>query len=110
LNIYNHSDDYNICYDIKASEKTPIVMKNFNKNIRDFRKKAELTQEELGQKAGVSGTYIGEIERGEAPNVSLKVIYDLSEALNIPLCILTGEMTLEEYEVFQRLKGIVSGQ
>jgi transcriptional regulator with XRE-family HTH domain len=50
-------------------------------NLRRERRKALISQEELAFKADIDRTYASQIERGIA-NPSLKVIYDLSKALN----------------------------
>ena len=49
--------------------------------MRTLRK---LTQEELGEKAGVSGKFVGQIERGSG-NPSLKNLHRLAQALAIEL-------------------------
>lgn len=46
--------------------------------IRNYRKTAKLTQARLGEKLGVKGNYIGEIERGEEhPSVEMLVKFSL---------------------------------
>lgn len=49
-----------------------------------MRKKLDLSQEELGFKAGIHRTYIGAVERGEQ-NVSLDNIGKLAKTLKIKL-------------------------
>jgi transcriptional regulator with XRE-family HTH domain len=41
------------------------VVKKFGKRVRKLRLERRLTQEALGDKAGLDLTYIGRIERGE---------------------------------------------
>lgn len=56
--------------------------KQFGKRLRELRKKAGLSQEELGFRAGLHRTYIGAIERAEQ-NVSVDNIHKLARALKI---------------------------
>ncbi|MGA2330117.1 MAG: helix-turn-helix transcriptional regulator [Bryobacteraceae bacterium] len=51
-------------------------------NVRHLRKKLGLSQEELGDTAGLDRTYIGGIERGER-NVSALNIAKLAKALKV---------------------------
>jgi transcriptional regulator with XRE-family HTH domain len=51
-------------------------------NIRCFRYKVKWTQEKLGEVAGLSGDYIGRLERG-LENISVENLVKLSNALNI---------------------------
>lgn len=51
-------------------------------NLRKFRVKAGLSQEELAHRAGLHRTYVGSIERGER-NVSLKNVDRLAQALEV---------------------------
>lgn len=60
------------------------LKKIIGNRIRLFRNKLSLTQEELGERSGVSWKFIGEIERGNA-NPSLEVLSKISEALGITL-------------------------
>lgn len=52
------------------------------KNLKEFRLKAGLSQEELADISSLHRTYIGSVERGER-NISLENIVILSRALKI---------------------------
>ena len=57
---------------------------NFKQNIKYYRKKLNLTQEDLAEKADLSISYIKQIESNkEFKNVSFTVILKLSKALNV---------------------------
>ena len=56
--------------------------KQFGKRLRALRKKAGLSQEELGFRANLHRTYIGSIERAEQ-NVSVDNIHKLAKALKV---------------------------
>lgn len=60
------------------------VRKKFGKRLREIRRTAGLSQEELGFKANIHRTYIGAVERGEQ-NVSLDNIYKLAQALKVEM-------------------------
>jgi transcriptional regulator with XRE-family HTH domain len=60
------------------------VLTEFGKRVREERLKADLSQEELADRAGVHRTYIGMIERAEK-NITLMNIERLAKALNIKL-------------------------
>lgn len=64
------------------SMNTTTTRKKFGKRLRELRKKMEISQEELGFRAGLHRTYIGSIERGEQ-NVSVDNIHKLAKALKI---------------------------
>jgi transcriptional regulator with XRE-family HTH domain len=59
-------------------------------NIKKYRKKLDISQEELAEKAGLHRTYIGGIERGER-NITLDSLQTISEALNIAPVLLIVE-------------------
>ncbi len=55
----------------------------FSKNIKTFRLKNKITQEQLAEQSDLSISYIKQIESGkEYKNVSLTVMLKLSKALN----------------------------
>ncbi len=58
------------------------IRKKFGQKVRQIRKGAKLSQEELGFKANIHRTYIGAIERGEQ-NISLDNIYKLAKTLRV---------------------------
>ena len=55
----------------------------FGRNLCAERNRLGLSQDELGQKAGIDGTYVGRIERGEI-NPTLTTIIPIIEALDLP--------------------------
>ena len=57
-------------------------MVEFGKKVREERVKRGLTQEELGEIAGMHRTYIGAIERGEK-NLTLTNFLRIAETLNV---------------------------
>lgn len=54
----------------------------FGNNIRNLRLKRGLSQEALGLDAGVSGSFIGMIERAEK-DISLSKVYRIANALGV---------------------------
>lgn len=63
------------------------IQKTFSANMKAFRKKAGLTQEELAERSGLHRTYIGGIEQRRI-NVSLKNVSKLAEALDVDPALL----------------------
>ena len=59
-------------------------MAAINEVLRNAREKAELTQQELALKSGVSRAYYADVERGRY-NPSLSLLVRLSEILKIDL-------------------------
>ncbi|MDR3442763.1 MAG: helix-turn-helix transcriptional regulator [Legionella sp.] len=71
------------------------LLENLAKNVRVYRLKNVLSQEQLAEQCGFHRTYIGSIERGER-NVTLSTLEILSEALNVSITQLlnsNGELT-----------------
>lgn len=52
------------------------------RNVKDYRGKLELSQEQLAEKASISTSYITDIELGRR-HPSLKTLIKLAEALNV---------------------------
>lgn len=61
----------------------------FGLTVRNHRRRAQLTQEQLADICGLHRTYIGSVERGER-NVSLLNIHVLAAALNTTASELIG--------------------
>jgi len=55
---------------------------HFGKNLRTYRIKNQLSQEELAEKSGLHRTYISGLERG-IRNPSITIVARLAEALGI---------------------------
>lgn len=64
-------------------------MKTFGEHLRNLRKAKGLSQNELGDLAGLSDKYLGEVERGGNP--SLDVLMKLAKALEVDLSQLVGD-------------------
>lgn len=67
----------------KASTRTPSRLV-FARNLRQARRLKDLSQEALALQAGLSRTYVSEVERG-ARNISIDNMGLLADALEIPL-------------------------
>ena len=61
--------------------KTTILQK-FARKIKDLRKLNRMSQEQLAEKADLSPTYIGNLERGEQ-NPTLTSLEKIADALNV---------------------------
>jgi transcriptional regulator with XRE-family HTH domain len=60
-------------------EDTKILL---GKRVRSLRRQKDYSQEQLAEKAAISGKYIGEVERGQA-NISMDVLDSISKALDL---------------------------
>ncbi len=58
------------------------IRKKIGETIRRFRKSQGFTQEELGEKSGISYKFIGEVERGTV-NPSVDSLIAIAQALKI---------------------------
>ncbi|AFV01215.1 MAG: helix-turn-helix transcriptional regulator [Dehalobacter sp. 4CP] len=58
--------------------------------IREIRKKKHLKQKELAEIAGISVSYLCEIERDKT-NPSIKTLFHLTQALGVRLSTLLGD-------------------
>ncbi|QJB56537.1 helix-turn-helix transcriptional regulator [Pseudodesulfovibrio sp. zrk46] len=57
------------------------VSEKVGARIRTLRKQADLTQQELAERAGVSYKYLGQIERGQV-NLSVEKMVEIANGLN----------------------------
>jgi transcriptional regulator with XRE-family HTH domain len=59
------------------------IQQRFGERVREVRRSKGISQEALAEKAGLSPAYFGRVERG-GPNVTLKTIYKIARALDVP--------------------------
>ena len=71
------------------------IRKGLGKRIRTLRKSKAFTQEELGEKAGLSYKFVGEMERGEV-NPSLDSLVKIANALSVKV----GDLFPREVDIF----------
>lgn len=74
------------------------IRKKLGERIRELRKSAGITQEQLGENAELSYKFIGELERGQV-NVSLDSIARIAEALGVKI----GDLFSKEKIPVQRI-------
>jgi transcriptional regulator with XRE-family HTH domain len=67
-----------------SASKKATAREVFSRNLRRVRRLREISQEALALQAGLSRTYVSEVERGER-NVSIDNMGLLAEALEVPL-------------------------
>jgi len=60
------------------------IYRQVGARIRTIRKKAGLTQAQLGERAGITPDYLGRIERGQGA-VTLETLSHIASALGAPL-------------------------
>ena len=74
--------------------QTEFDYRAMGRRMRDCRAGLGLTQEELAEKAGISASFVGHIERGEK-QASVETVVALSKCLEISLdCLLLGRKRL----------------
>ncbi|MDT8903240.1 helix-turn-helix domain-containing protein [Anaeroselena agilis] len=65
------------------------IGKNVAANLKELRKRRQLTLEELAERSAVSRSMLGEIERGRA-TPTITVLWKIAQALKTPLTTLIG--------------------
>ena len=87
------------------------VRKFLGQRLRTLRKQRALSQERLGERSGLSGKFIGEVERGEK-SISIDSLYRVSVALEIPLrdLIDIGERGSVPSEDAEKIFALISGR
>lgn len=93
---------------IHIMKKEPIDRKMaLGDTIRSLRRIRGLTQEELGEKSGLSYKYIGEIERGQV-NVSIESLVRIADALGVKINDLLPPETVSPEKILIKDKGPLS--
>ena len=60
------------------------ILNTFGENVRMYRKRLDISQEDLADKAGLHRTYIGMIERAEK-NITLINMEKIAKALGVKI-------------------------
>lgn len=71
-----------------SSRAVPHVRTFLAQRLRALRRERDLSQEELGKRCGLSGKFIGEVERG-VKSISVDSLYHVAVALGVSLELLT---------------------
>jgi transcriptional regulator with XRE-family HTH domain len=77
----------------KSSKEEGMNPMEFGRQVQAKRKERNLSQAELGDLVGISRNYVSLIERGEAENISMKIVNQLAVALGTSQAELTGDAT-----------------
>ena len=88
------------------------VRKFLGQRLRALRKQRSLSQERLGKGSGLSGKFIGEVERGEK-SISIDSLYRVSVAPEVPLRELTDvgdKHSTVPTEEAEKIFALVSGR
>ena len=88
------------------------IRRFIGQRLRALRKERGLTQDRLGELAGLTGKFIGEVERGQK-SISIDSLYALAVALRIPLPSLVdirvGEQAVPPSEDVERIYALMAG-
>lgn len=76
---------------LAAVAATSLRAKALGEAIRTFRKKANLTQERLAERADLNYKYLGEVERGEK-TISVEALARIAQALSVRLAKLVEKL------------------
>jgi transcriptional regulator with XRE-family HTH domain len=60
-------------------------MSGIGNTIRELRVAKRLTQEEIERRTGIKREYLSKIETGGLPNITIKTLKKITDALDIPL-------------------------
>lgn len=84
---------------------------NIGEKIKEARLNKGYTQEELGEKIDSTGSYIGQIERGER-NASMSKIISIAKVLNVGIDYLVGHVELKTLDenIAEELKNATNSQ
>lgn len=63
----------------------------FSHRLRKLRTEAEITQEELARKSGISVKYIQNLESSDPKNPTLETLEKIAKALDVTIANLLGE-------------------
>ncbi len=68
-------------------------MATVGQKIREIRLSKRLTQEQIELKTGIKREYLSKIETGGLPNITIKTLKKITDALGVPLSKFFREST-----------------
>lgn len=83
------------------------IQETFARNMRSYRRQADLTQEKLAELCGFHRTYIGGIEQKRI-NVSLKNIAKIADAMDLDPALLLMNPDSQELKLLQQTQSDAS--
>ncbi len=83
------------------------VRRSLGRRLRLLRHDRGLSQKVLGRRSGLSGKFIGEVERG-LKSISLDSLYRVSVALGIPVTYLTDVRDLVPSDEAERIVALMT--
>jgi putative regulatory protein len=91
------------------SKEKDDIQKDIGHRIQECRKKANLTQEELGEITGISPKHISRLERGlHRPHVDMLI--KIANALDVPLDAFVQDLSSDNLNIFlQSIKTELDG-
>jgi transcriptional regulator with XRE-family HTH domain len=75
-----------LIFEVVINVKDEVAMRSFGIRLRDLRRSRGLSQEMLGNIAGISMQQVGRIERGEL-NLTLSTMTVLAKAMDISVAL-----------------------
>lgn len=66
----------------KSARAVPTLRRKVGSKLRGMRELRHLSQEKLGRLSGLSGKFVGEVERGEK-SISLDSLHHVAKALKV---------------------------
>ena len=86
-----------------------IDQKLLGNRIKSLRVHKGLSQDKLGEFAGLNGKYLGEVERGNS-NISITNLSKISDVLDVPfLSLLNTEHEQDRAELVKELHQMIDG-
>ena len=76
---------------MSKQKKIDPLRRSFGQRVRALRKRAGMSQMELGEQSGLDHTYIGGVERGER-NLSIEAIGKITQGLEVEIADRVGIM------------------
>ncbi|MDE9962302.1 helix-turn-helix transcriptional regulator [Staphylococcus pseudintermedius] len=68
-----------------SEERSNQFIKLFCEELREIRKELGYSQEDVKKKTGVTKAYLSQVENGKREQVSLSLVYQLSEYYQVPI-------------------------